>query len=126
MKTNILGLSILSLAIVGLSAIPFSPAYADEEETYLYVNQSGELKIEVADNPGEAILEAENRAPHSGVMLYSTTYVESQTHLDDEEKVYGYIDVNGVFRTEVAESAHEAILEAEAISEHSGVIIVSE
>lgn len=119
---NIINILIITAIILGTASM----AYAEDENTYLYISNTGEQMTEVADNPQEAILEAENRDPNSGVLLIDVTPDILDTMADDEEEAYMYVDIYGNFRQEVAETPTEAILEAEGRDPNSGVILQTE
>lgn len=135
MKTKkLFGTFALFMAAFTLGATSFA------EEVYLYVDTFGEVQTEVADNPTEAILEAENIDENSGVMevtsqtelttgtnvtLDEETYTVSSAY-DPSSEVYAYVDVNGNIQTEVAGTPTEAIVEADARAYDSGVMVISE
>ncbi len=125
MKTKTFGVTVASLAVVLLGAAYSSNvAFAEGENTYMYVNTSGNVMTEVATNPAEALREAENIAPHSGVILIDNNPSVAAVAVDNQDEMYGYVDINGNLQTEVAETPREAINEAERIAPHSGVILI--
>lgn len=125
MKDKLL-LGFFVLALVGFGLYSVDLAYAEDENAYLYVDIYGNLQTEVAKTPTEAIIDAENRTEHSGVVIVDQTPDTSDTLSDNEEETYAYIDIYGNLRTEVAETPTKAIIEAENRAEHSGVVLVSE
>lgn len=100
-------------------------------ETYLYVDTSGELQTETAATPTEAIIEASDRAPHSGVMLVGAAVTTPTTQTtpelyDSDAEVYAYVAIDGDLELQVAQTPQQAIIFADDRAPHSGVIVVGE
>lgn len=121
MKTTKIGLLSVA-ALLGVSAF-VGVALADE--VYTYVDVNGNLQTEVADGPFEAIADAEDIAPHSGVILTSELG-DDDVMLGNGQEVYGYVDIYGNLQTELASTPQEALLEADNKMPHTGVILMSE
>jgi hypothetical protein len=115
-------LAMLSIGFFGASAV-----LADT--TYLYVTTSGEVKTVQADNADEAMMNATDRDPNSGVMA-ATQYEDpvpttTNTTASDEDE-YLYVDEDGNIAAEDAATPMEAITEADDIMDNSGVIAADE
>lgn len=95
------------------------PALAEE---YLYVNTEGNLAVETAATPTEAILTAENIMHNSGV-IEADEFAAPVSN--SEGNVYAYVDVTGSLRFETADNPDTAIVNAENRAANSGVLLVS-
>ena len=111
-------LAMLSVGFFGASAV-----LADT--TYLYVNTTGEVKTVMADNADEALMNATDRDPNSGVMLarqYENPVPNTTTATNGDDDEYLYVDEDGNLAAEDADTPAEAINEADDIKYNSGVI----
>ena len=117
--------TILMVALIlGLGTVSAQTVQAaDTEQEYLYVDVNGVLQVEVADSAAEALAQAENKHPHSGVMPVSANLVASAA-VDEQEDSYWYVDTSGQLRVEVADSAEEALMHATDKHPHSGVVLI--
>jgi len=123
MKTKI----ILSLAITLTTLTTFSLTAV--AATYQYVNTAGNIQSVEADSTSQALAEATNIAPNSGVMLYVglTTVVVNNpdnTVSTVPYMTYQYINTVGQVQTITASTADQAFAIAINIALHSGVIQV--
>ncbi|MDP3880698.1 MAG: hypothetical protein Q8Q32_00760 [bacterium] len=123
------------LITVGFALLAFALASVAMAATYQYVDVNGNLLTIVADNPTEAINNAPNRAPSSGVVLVSSASLSSGTVLGvstltatvtSGTELYAYVDVSGNVRTVVASSAAEALVIAPNRAPNSGVVLVGQ
>lgn len=123
-------LTVATLTVVSLFSIGVVNAFA-AEEAYLYVDTSGAISSEIAENPSEAIVDANNIKTHSGVILASSYYAlagESTVTYTGTggANLYAYIAADGSMRYVTANSTQEALATAPNIALHSGVQIVVE
>lgn len=117
-----------SMVLAGLLLFA-TPLFA---QTYQYVTSDSDLQLVVADTPSEAITQAPQRDPHSGVMEVSiggegnafAPIVESSFVADME--VYAYVTVANAIGTVLASNPMEAIVTADNRMSNSGVILVAE
>lgn len=110
----------VALAIIAGVALAPMAVWA---QPYYYVNTAGEIRVESAETPTEAIVEAPARAPHSGVMEAMDAEASVITPVDADSETYTYVDVNGGLSLQVAESAQEALVLAEDRMPNSGVML---
>jgi len=121
-KTLLAGFALLTA--VALSGVAFA------DTVYLYVDNTGSLRSQVADTPMQAIAEAENRDPHSGVIPAANMTGDANLAIggggffsdDSTLKEYLYVDIYGSLRSEFAHTPSQAIAQAELRATHSGVI----
>jgi hypothetical protein len=102
-----------------------SPAGLAFAQTYAYINQDGELRVEEANTPAEAIRDAYRRAPNSGVMEISEKNATSIVPADVDTETYAYVSTSGALKIQVAETPQEAIADAPDRAPDSGVMLIS-
>ncbi len=102
--------------------------------TYHYVNTSGEIQDTNAANAEQALAQAINIAPHSGVVLdmgflnagdSASLPGGTTTDANYPSGTYQYINVNGDVKTVVAANASEALVAATGLALHSGVVNIA-
>lgn len=112
----VIALGVLSLGINSVSA----------QEAYQYINTSGELQTIVAETPTQAIANAYNIAPTSGVLLVGGIGggdpVTTPTY---SGYFYQFVNTSGNIGSVYASSPEAAINTATNIAQHSGVIYVN-
>lgn len=103
-----------------------------DDDAYLYVDEEGDIDVEVADTPTEAINDADDIKYNSGVIdaesyaelsAQSTTVTTSNdSSMTMDEGTYLYVTADGRLASEDADTAYEALNDAENIKYDSGVI----
>ena len=111
------------LVLGGLVAIPSALILA---QPYGYVKTEGDVEVEGAHDPTEAIVTAEDRAPTSGVVELTETEAAALATVDADTEVYAYVTTSGELGIQTAETPDEAIVHAEERTPHSGVMLVME
>lgn len=108
---------LLALAVV--LAVPIASLAA----TYQYVDNGGALRSVQADNADQAMVAATDRAPNSGVMLYSGTAMTTPSIPGGVPGKYHYVDNNNIVQSVMASSPEAALAAAVNIAPHSGVTL---
>ena len=117
------------LVLAVAAAVTAGVALADN--TYLYVNTSGQLQSYQADTANEAITGPLNIADNSGVILvseYNDLAEEDNgtTYSSDGKTRYAYVSTSGNILYVMANSPTEAINSADNIADDSGVLETEE
>ena len=91
--------------------------------TYEYVNTTGSVQSEVANNPTQALSAPANIAPTSGVILVSTD--DSTNVVAYGNNTYEYVNTSGNLQTVLANNATQALSAPTNMALTSGVVLLS-
>jgi len=125
-KTNIV------LGLFAVTALTLGFANFANAATYQYINTSGQLSTLTANSSQEALATASKLSLHSGVILldYNTPSLsnnDADTSGQDVQGqglyVYQYVNTSGNLLSVAADSPQAAMLKANNIAPHSGVML---
>lgn len=118
-------MKLLATVFVLSGLLAIGPSGLVSAQTYAYINQDGQLRVEEANTPEEAIRDAYRRAPHSGVMEISGARAAGVVRADVDTETYAYVSTSGELKTQVAETPEEAIADAPDRAPNSGVMLIA-
>ena len=126
-KRYLMDISVALIALLVASLLAGTVAFA---QTYLYVNEQGQLEVEVAETPTEAIQNADNIMHDSGVILAKKYYnlADGSSNFGTGgpgDEIYAYVALDGDLAFISTNSPEEAMASATDIAVDSGVMLAT-